>query len=140
MLLVVDTNIVFSALVTRGATLDLLYFGGFELFSPEFIWSEISKYEKLIAKKSSLSFVEIEFFLNKIKSNIATVPEKEYLYLKEKALEILRDKKDWTFLALALQLNAGIWSNDKEFKEQNKVKVYTTKELLEFVLNRPKPE
>ena len=34
------------------------------------------------------------------------------------------------YFALELKLNWGIWSNDKKLKEQNKVKVYSTEDLL----------
>lgn len=36
------------------------------------------------------------------------------------------------YFALAMELGCGIWSNDKKLKEQEIVKVWSNKELLEF--------
>ena len=36
------------------------------------------------------------------------------------------------YFALALKLNCGIWSNDKKLKNQDKVKVYSTEDLLKI--------
>jgi predicted nucleic acid-binding protein len=43
------------------------------------------------------------------------------------------DEKDTPFLALALQLNCPVWSDDNHFKQQNVVNVYTTKEILPLI-------
>jgi len=64
MLLVVDANVVFSALIREGVTLRLFEFNSifeiFELFAPEFIWEEIEEYKDKIIKKSKLSEEELE--------------------------------------------------------------------------------
>jgi predicted nucleic acid-binding protein len=42
------------------------------------------------------------------------------------------DESDAPFLALALSFpNDGIWSDDKHFKEQKLVRVWTTRDMLE---------
>jgi len=40
------------------------------------------------------------------------------------------DEKDIMYLALALKLKSAVWSNDKKLKTQDKVKVYSTNDLL----------
>ncbi len=45
------------------------------------------------------------------------------------------DEKDTPFLALALQLNCPVWSNDKHFKQQNIAEVYTTEKISELLKN-----
>ena len=37
------------------------------------------------------------------------------------------------YFALALKLNCGLWSNDKELKKQSKVKILNTNEVYEAV-------
>lgn len=51
------------------------------------------------------------------------------------ASEIMKeiDEKDAPILALALQICCPIWSNDKHFKKQKSVKVYTTADLLDLL-------
>ena len=41
------------------------------------------------------------------------------------------DPKDTPFIALALAVeNDGVWSEDRRFEQQSRVKVWKTKELL----------
>jgi len=40
------------------------------------------------------------------------------------------DPDDTQFIAAALATNSDIWSDDTHFTKQNKVKVWTTKELI----------
>src|SRR3989344_2273779 len=58
----------------------------------------------------------------------------EYDEFLDKSIKNLPDPKDAPYLALALLRNASIWSNDPHLKEQSLVKVYTTKELVEALL------
>ena len=46
------------------------------------------------------------------------------------------DKKDAHYFALALKLNCGIWSNDKQLKSQDKVKIYSTGDILHILKNK----
>jgi len=41
------------------------------------------------------------------------------------------DKDDVQFIALALAFNCPIWSDDRHFQKQNKIKVITTKEMIQ---------
>ena len=44
------------------------------------------------------------------------------------------DQDDVTFIALALAIpNNGIWTEDKHFKKQNKIKIWSTKEILDLL-------
>jgi predicted nucleic acid-binding protein len=45
------------------------------------------------------------------------------------------DKKDVPFIAAALALNCSIWSDDKHFKKQKEIKIFTTKEVMEIYRN-----
>jgi len=41
--------------------------------------------------------------------------------------------KDVEYFALALRFDFPIWSNEKAFKKQSKVKVFSTKDLIAFL-------
>ena len=49
------------------------------------------------------------------------------------AKEISPHLKDVEYFALALKLGCGIWSREKAFRDQSRVKVYSTGELLELL-------
>lgn len=55
-------------------------------------------------------------------------------YIKE-AYSIMKyiDSDDTPILALALYLNAPIWSDDAHFKKQNEVRTFTTGELRQLL-------
>jgi predicted nucleic acid-binding protein len=41
------------------------------------------------------------------------------------------DDKDVPYIALALHLDAAVWTDDRELGEQNVVEIYTTTEIVE---------
>ncbi|MFX1575487.1 MAG: PIN domain-containing protein [Promethearchaeota archaeon] len=47
----VDANILFAALIKEGLTAELLLSDKLQLFTPEFLLTEFSKYKDLIPKK-----------------------------------------------------------------------------------------
>ena len=65
-----------------------------------------------------------------LETGIHLVPLSELKHQKENALNICPDKDDAEYFALALHLNCPIWSNDQKLKKQNKVRIITTKELI----------
>ena len=137
MKLVVDTNVLFSFFNEKSKARKLSLLPNLELHSPAFSLEEIKKHRSDIIKRFSLSeaqYALIERLLNVV---VKFVKEKEYdLHLSEaKALSF--DPDDTDFFALALNLSCAIWSEDKLFKKQSKVKVYSTFELSkEFGLKK----
>ena len=128
--LIVDANILFAMLIRAGITTDLAFEKSFQLISPEFIVDEFLKYQEEIAAKSkrtSEEFIQLMHVLNEV---INIVPSEEYWGFVDEALTISPDEKDAMYFALALRRNAAIWSNDKKLKEQDKVKVYSTQEII----------
>lgn len=59
MKLVVDTNIIISALIKAGATRKIIFDRTFELITPSFTISEINKYREEICKKAEISIKEL---------------------------------------------------------------------------------
>lgn len=137
--LVIDANIVISALFKDSFTRRfLLMTRKPEMFAPEFIMEELSKYlpefsERMGITESGLSTSLQQLF--KV-SEIKVVPKDEYAGYMEKALAISPDVKDAPYIALALKTHSAIWSQDKHFKKQKQVKVYTTNELLEKLTHK----
>ncbi len=69
-------------------------------------------------------------------SRITIYPKDEYADCYVQAKDIMKDvdPDDAPFLALAMKTKVdGIWSEDKGFQQQNQVKVYNTKQLLELL-------
>jgi len=131
MRIVIDANIVLAALMKPSKTQELIYSKKLQLIAPEFCLREIRKYSWLIAEKSEKTKEQTELSIELIFSEIKLIPKQDYYAHKQTALKLIKDKKDWPFLALAIAENTPVWSNDKHFKDQQQVKTYTTKELIE---------
>jgi predicted nucleic acid-binding protein len=131
--LVLDANILFAALIKNSTTTKLLFNSNLNLYTSKFIFEEFEKYKSLILKKTKKSEKELEIIMNILKEIICVISIDDYFDYVEKAKEISPDPKDVDYIALALKLNCSIWSNDKELKHQNIVKIYSTKDILDIL-------
>ena len=134
---VIDTNIIFSALLKNSAARKIILSDTFDLFVPEFLFTEIIKYEEVILKKSGMGRENLELLLLLLQSHISVIPFKmffDFLEADEKEMEKI-DMKDTPFIALALKLKIPIWSNDLHFKKQRKVESLNTAEIMSNFLS-----
>jgi predicted nucleic acid-binding protein len=132
--LIIDANILMAALIaTEGMTYDLIYNDRLRLFAPEFLLEECEKYQTDIMEKSGLSHNDFTLFLSLITARIEFIAKEEFNQFIQQATEITPDPKDTEYIALALKMNCAVWSNDKNLKNQEEVKVYNTKEILEKI-------
>lgn len=130
MKLVIDANIIFALLIKEGKTSSIFFNLLLDLYSPEFVLEEIEKHKNEILNKTKRSEEEFYKIFKLIKEIITIIPEKEIIDFINKAKQISPDIDDTIYFALALKLNCPIWSNDKKLKEQNKIKIYSTKEII----------
>jgi len=133
MRLVVDSNILFATVIRRGKTLELIESDKLKLFSPSFSLGEVEEHRSEILKMSGFTSDELTLFIELLKDEIKFVPLKEYIKFLEKSMHLVPDSDDVDFFALALKLGCPVWSNDPHFKMQSEVRVFTTKELVEFL-------
>jgi predicted nucleic acid-binding protein len=133
MKIVLDTNILISALMRDSTTRRLIVELDEELLYPELGLKEIQKHKDLILQRSGLSENEFNTVLDTLFEYIGLVPNNAIQGYVERAKAFMLpiDEKDVIFLATSMALeDTIIWSDDKHFKQQNKAKVKTTKEML----------
>ena len=70
--------------------------------------------------------------MTKIKSKVKIVYPDEVKSFKREAEKICPHSKDLIYFTVALAYNSPIWSREKSFKEQDKIKVFSTPELLDM--------
>lgn len=140
MKIIVDTNIIFSALLNTNGTIGDLLFNSdevFEFFSCSYMRFEIEKHwEKLkrISKLSDKELNESKFFVfSKINFiNEELIPENTWIET-EKLVEDV-DIDDADFLALTKHLDGFLWTGDKELyiglKRKGFERMYNTTELI----------
>ncbi|MAH06769.1 hypothetical protein CMI38_00800 [Candidatus Pacearchaeota archaeon] len=135
MKLVLDTNALFSILNPKSISAYLFHHMKTQFLAPEFIKSELNKYKSTCMFKANLSEYEFTTGKEEIEKLIEFFNVLSYEDFLEKSINLISDKNDADFLALAISQNASIWSNDKHLKEQFLVSVYTTEELVDMFIN-----
>jgi predicted nucleic acid-binding protein len=136
MKLVIDTNILISALIKDSATRELLLLPSLEFFLPEYALQEIEAHKAQISRRSGLSESEIDVVLSILLENVGIVPASNIKPYLKKADKIIGrvDPSDTPFVALALSIkNDGIWSNDRHFEKIKGIKVWKTSDLLKLM-------
>lgn len=136
MKLVIDTNVLISALLKNSVTREILLFPSLEFVLPEYALEEIDAHKDSISRRSGLSIEEIDVILSVLLENITIVPASEIKPFLAKADKIIghTDPFDVPFVALSLSAeNDGIWSNDKHFENLKGIKVWKTADLCEFI-------
>jgi predicted nucleic acid-binding protein len=131
MRLVIDANVLFSALIKDSISANLIVSDGLELFAPFFIFDELEKYRSLLLKKANKKPGRFDDALGVFKRRINIIGETQLLAFMDIAGKISPDSKDTYYFAAAVLMAAPIWSNDKALKKQDRVQVYNTKELMD---------
>ena len=131
--LVVDANVLFAALIKDNKTAELLFKDIFHLYAPEFLLEEFIKHKEEIIDKSERPREDFGRFMNVLKRRISFYPYNDFKQYKERALKICFDPDDAEYVALALSIKAGIWSNDKALKSIVGVDVYSTGDLIRLI-------
>ena len=135
--LVIDATILFTGLIGKGITKEVIFSDFVESYCPETLFKEVEEHKSRIKILSGLSSSELNSLLDKLKTRIKSFPRSEYEIFLKQANSLVSDKDDTEYLALSLALNkCPIWSNDPHLKEQSLVKVFTTKELVEFLKSK----
>jgi putative PIN family toxin of toxin-antitoxin system len=121
MKLVVDTNIIFSALLKKESKeIELLLREECEFFIPKTLFIELFKHKEKIMQVSKLEEDEILELLYSILEKLEVVDDRNIaLKYRKEAYNLNEDidPTDAIFVALALFLNAKLWSGDKRLKE-----------------------
>jgi len=131
--IIIDSNILFSALIKDSITRKIiLEYDGFFLF-PAFIFEEMEKHKEELFKKSGMNWMDFDRLLNLILKKVFIVSNKVLHPYRKEALEIIKDidPDDVIFVACALAYpDSIIWSDDKRLKNQTKVRIMNTKEMM----------
>ncbi len=134
MKIVLDTNIILSALIKDSLTRKIIKSAEFEFFAPSFSLSEINKYKKYVCEKSLLTEKQFDVLLKNLFESIDIVPISFYENHLDDSKKLISDVKDVPFLACAIALSADIWSDDMDFQKQKKIKIYTTQDFIKKFL------
>ena len=133
MKLVVDANVVISALIADSKTRELVVTLEPDLLTPEFVYDEIESYTELIVQKSGMSPERVAQFIDLLFQYIEVVPAQEFYPHIEEAEAAIgdTDPDDVLYVACALAEDAAVWSDDTDFDEQTRVETYSTSDVTD---------
>ena len=130
MLIVIDTNIIFSLLLGKNREMRDTFLDPTNIFyAPNYVIGELFEKKEKIMRCSALSEVGIYELFHRILSKIKFVAE-DFVSSEHKfqafALCHGIDEDDIPFIALTLQLNAVFWTGDKKLKNYLKEQNFTS--------------
>ncbi|CDK40283.1 Gll2982 protein [Halorubrum sp. DM2] len=132
MKLVVDANVVISALIADSKTRELIVTLEPDLLTPAFVRDEIGNYRGLIVEKSGMEPDRVAQFVDLLFRYIDIVPADDFYPAIDRADDAIgdTDPDDVLYLACAIAAGAAIWSDDTDFEEQNLVETYSTSDVI----------
>ncbi|MFA4953101.1 MAG: PIN domain-containing protein [Candidatus Pacearchaeota archaeon] len=132
--LVIDSNIIISALIKEGITRNILTNLNMNFLFPEFGLEEIYSNKLEIIKKAGITSRQFDVLLLRLLKYIRLIPLDFIVNYKEEADKIMNEihKEDSVFIATALAFKCPIWSDDKHFKKQKEIKIFTTKDTIDL--------
>ena len=146
MKIVVDTNIVFSAILnTQGKIGQILINGSkhFSFCSVSLLKDELKNHQEKLLKTSGYSLNQLEDIFQLILQKIDFIDD---IFISDKSVKIALnltkeiDENDTLFIALANELNSPIWTGDKKLiaglNAKGYHKILTTEKLYEKFLEQ----
>ncbi len=118
--IVLDTNKLFAALLSRNEDFrQVMFSSDYRIFTAKYLIVEIFKHKERIVKASKASEEEIYAYLHEVLSRIEFINE-DFIstqnYVKAYWLCKDTDENDTAFVALSLQLDADLWTDDELLK------------------------
>jgi predicted nucleic acid-binding protein len=132
MKLIIDVNIVLSALLKDSTTRRIILETSDDLYFPQISLEKIQKYKAYILEKSGLPSKDFDNLLETLFKYIKVIQTKDLENHWSEAMKIMNriDREDVVFIAAALALDAEIWSHDKHFEKQKTIHARKTKDML----------
>ncbi|MFN3487811.1 MAG: PIN domain-containing protein [Emticicia sp.] len=118
--IVIDTNIIFSILRTGGVhKVKVLFDTFYEIYAPQFIMVELFHHKERIINNAKISELEVYELLDNVLQRIRFVnndfiSNQSYFRAFNYCKDV--DEKDIPFVALAIELQCELWTNDDKLK------------------------
>ena len=132
MRLVADANVLLSAVIGGRAALALRHEKVDQIFAPSTAYDEVVEYLPSLAKKKRLELDTLLLACAALPVAVVERPQYEGKLATARRRIGKRDPDDVDVLALALELNVAVWSNDNDFEDTG-VEWHTTAELLKML-------
>ncbi|MEX2683323.1 MAG: PIN domain-containing protein [Candidatus Sigynarchaeota archaeon] len=119
-----------------GTTSRLFVLDSLHLHAPEFLLEEFKKHEDDIRAKTPGNVHDFENLLSTFRDRFTFIPEDDVADSLEEATRVSPDPKDVPCLVVDIKPGISIWPNDKHCKQQERVNVLATCDLVKIFLDR----
>lgn len=126
---VIDANVILSALL-GGKPSSILFDGRFQFVTTVFTIKEVKKYFPRLEKKLGISQEKLTLLLEELPIHVYNRSFYKNKLKEARKLIAHIDKKDVEILALAIKLEAFIWSQDKHFERSGYNKLLKTYDFI----------
>ena len=107
---------------------------GISLYTSDYNIEELINNKKDVCKYADLNEKEFIDKISELRDFIKVVEINKARKFKKQAQNLSPHEKDVPVFALAILLDSAIWSNEYDFKNQDKVKVLSTRDMIELLL------
>ena len=137
MKLVVNSNRIIAALTKDSLSRKIILHGNLDLLVINTSHKDIQKYKQEILEKAKITEEQFDSAIEKLNEKLTILDDNIVKSKMKVAKEIMDfiDKGDSPFIAAALAVDAGIWSDDRHFEKQKRIKIWKTKDLIRFALD-----
>ncbi len=144
--IIIDTNILFSALLNKKSNISQIILNSknrFLFYTPKFTLTELELHKNKILNITGFTDNQFDKLLDMFFDKVSTfdeemIPEFQYDIAYNLCQDI--DEDDLFFVALSNHLNAKLWTGDKKLitglKEKGFSQIIETKEMLELYIAR----
>ena len=139
MKIVIDSNILFSALIKDSITRRIILDYENQFLFPSYIFEEMEIHKTELITKSKMKEKDFEELLSLLLRKVIIIPNEVLLHYKNDAYQIIKDidPDDVIFIACALAFtDSAIWSDDKKLKQQSKVRIINTNEMYSLLYSK----
>lgn len=114
--LVLDANIVIRAVLGQRVRGILeAYYDRVRFFAPQTAFADARQYLPELLRRRGIDIQAAMEVLDRIGTIVQPIELEEYGEFEQLARQRVRDVDDWQVLALALALNAPVWTEDADF-------------------------
>lgn len=133
MRLVLDANVIISALITDGAVRSALRVSADDIYTAWYVRVEIDAHRNEIRRKSALTPRSYDSLMAELWRMIEIIPRQQIIPYLQPAAAAMRsiDPDDTPYVAAALTIDGAVVSNDRAFERQELVPHLWTSQFVE---------
>lgn len=138
--IVVDTNIVFSAMLNTNSLIASIltdHSNNLNFQSPGYLLVELSEHRDKLTKIIKINDDEFNELLKLVTQNVTFIQEDKissFNWIEAERLTKPVDSDDIAFIALSLELKCPLWTGDKKIsKAISEIKILNTNEVRELI-------